>query len=177
MMGKRLASAAILLLALALVPASSGAAGKGKSAGKGKPAGKPSAAAQPKAPRPPEEGTWKVTVVPDSEAAAKGEREFDDTLLLSQGKFKSTACAPYGFGETAYRTEAGTIMAEMSSPKEGSNHWHAEVSGDAISGKMTWTKSDGTVLHYSFSGARAGKQGPQTQKSQRRESAPPFAQT
>ena len=171
-MGKRLASAAIVLLALALVPASSEAAGKAKTPGK------PKAAGHPKAAPPPEEGTWKVTVVPDSEAAAKGEREFDDTLILGKGKFKSTASAPHGFGEAAYRTEAGTIMADMSSPKEGTNHWHAEVSGDAISGKMTWTKSDGTVLHYSFSGARAGKQGPQSQKLPRRgESAPPLAQT
>ena len=172
MVGKRLASAAVLLLALALVPAWSEAGGKPKTAAK------PKAAAPPKtAPRPPEEGSWKVTVVPDAEAAAKGEREFDDTLILGKGKFKSTACAPYGFGEVPYRTEAGTIMAEMSSPKEGANHWHAEVSGDNISGKMTWTKSDGTVLHYSFSGARAGKQGPQTQKSQRRGSAPPLRLT
>jgi hypothetical protein len=171
MMGKRLASAAILLLALALVPDLCEAAGKPKTAGN------PKAAVQPKPARPPEEGTWKVTVVPDAEASAKGEREFDDTLILSKGKLKSTAGVPYGFGEVPYRTEAGTIMAEMSSPKEGTNHWHAEVGGDTIAGKMTWTKSDGTVLHYSFSGARAGKQGPQTQKSQRRESAPLFSLT
>src|SRR5262245_52553994 len=124
---------AILLLALALVPVQALAGGKGKGTAKSTPAAKPAPA--------PEEGTWKVKVVPDSEAAARGENEFDDTLILGKGKFKSTACVPYGFGEVAYHTEAGTIMAEMSSSKEGSNHWHAEVNGDAISGKLTWTKS------------------------------------
>src|SRR5262245_43633809 len=160
---KGLASA-ILLLAMALVPAASLAAAKRKAAPKPapKPAAKPGAT---------EDGTWKVKVVPDSEAAAKGESEFDDTLLLGKGRFKSTACIPYGFGEVPYRSEAGTIMAEMTSAKEGSNHWHAEVNGDTISGKMTWTKSDGTVLRYSFTGTRAGKPGAPAQKSQRREAA------
>jgi hypothetical protein len=145
----------MVILALALVPAASLAAGKAKG----------------KAPRPPEEGTWKVKVVPDAEASAKGESEFDDTLILGKGKFKSTAWVPYGFPEVPYRTEAGTVMAEMSSAKEGSGHWHAEVSGDAITGKMTWTKADGTVMHYSFTGMRAGQQGGPVQKSQRRRSA------
>ena len=164
MTGKGLVSAILLL---ALVPAPALAGGKA-TGGKTKAAPKPAAKQAPKPPPEPEAGTWKVKVVPDAEAAAKGESEFDDTLILGKGKFKSTACVPYGFGEVPYHTEAGTVMAEMSSAKEGSNHWHAEISGDSISGKMTWTKSDGTVLHYSFTGTRAGKQGAPAQKSERR---------
>ena len=155
-MRKGPARLAILVLASGILLSPSLAAVKGKSSGKA--GAKPAAA-------PAEAGTWKVAVVPESDAAAKGEKEFDDTLVLSRGKFTSTACVPYGFGTVAYRVEAGTWMADMESQKEGKTHWHAEVSGDSISGKLIWAKPDGTVLKYAFSGTRAGGQGAQTQKS------------
>ncbi|HEU5181021.1 MAG TPA: hypothetical protein VFW45_09520 [Candidatus Polarisedimenticolia bacterium] len=152
MTGKRRAAAVIPLLALALIAAAP-KSGKPRQA-----AAKPAAKAKPA--RPAEEGTWNIKVVPDTEAASKGEREFDDTLIVNRGKLKATAGVPDGFGEAPYRSEAGTIMAELSSAGKGLHHWHAEISGDAISGKMTWIRSDGTVLYYSFSGARAGAQAP-----------------
>jgi len=124
-------------------------------------AGKQKSTGKPASPGP-EEGTWKVVVTPDSDAATKGEKEFDDTLILHKGKFKSAACAPYGFDTASYTIAAGTWMADGRSPKEGTNHWHGEVTGDSVSGKMTWTKSDGTVLNYSFRGARSGQPGGQT---------------
>ena len=155
-MGNRLARLAILAVVLGTLGSPVPAAGKVQKPRK--PTVKPAAA-------PPESGTWRVTVVPESSAAARGEKEFDDSLVLSKGKFKSTACVPYGFGTAAYTVLAGTWLADVESQKEGKTHWHAEVSGDSISGKMTWTKPDGTALNYSFSGARAGGQGTQTQKS------------
>ncbi|MCI0568977.1 MAG: hypothetical protein L0Z52_12450 [Acidobacteria bacterium] len=155
-MRNRLARLAILALALGVLSSPALAAAKGKSTRNTR--------AKP-APSPPEAGTWRVNVVPESEAAARGEKEFDDTLVLNKGKFSSAACVPYGFGTVLYKVEAGTWIANMDSPKEGKTHWHAEVNGDAISGKLTWTKPDGTVLNYAFSGARAGGQGTQTQKS------------
>ena len=155
-MRNRLARLAILALALGVLSSPALAAVKGKSTRNTR--------AKP-APPPPEAGTWRVSVVPEPEAAAKGEKEFEDTLVLDKGKFKSTACASYGFGTVPYKVEAGTWIADMDSPKEGKAHWHAEVSGDSLSGKMTWIKTDGTLLNYSFSGARAGGQDAQTQKS------------
>jgi len=157
-------------LALALIAGSPKPASKSSTH---KPAASKPAAAKPKPATPAEEGTWNVKVIPDSDAAAKGEREFDDTLIVGRGKLKSTAGAPDGFGEAAYHSEAGTIMAELTSAKEGIHHWHAEVSGDFISGKLTWVRSDGTELHYSFSGTRASGQ-PQTRKSERRDTTAPF---
>jgi hypothetical protein len=154
-MGNRLARLAILAVAVGTLGSPALAAGKGQNTRK--PTVKPAAA-------PPESGTWRVTVVPESSAAASGEKEFDDTLVLGKGKFKSTACVLHGFGPAAYTVLAGTWLANVQSQQEGETHWHAEVSGDAISGKMTWTKPDGTALNYSFSGARAGGQGTQTQK-------------
>jgi len=127
------------------------------------PAGKVKAPAKPSDPS--EQGTWKVRVTPDADAAAKGEKEFDDTLILHKGKFRSAACVPYGFDTASYRVEAGTWMADAQSPKEGKNHWHGEVSGDSVSGRLTWTKADGMILNYTFRGTRVGGQGGQTQTS------------
>jgi hypothetical protein len=155
-MRNRLAGLAILVLSLGALCSPALAAAKAKSS-----ANKSGTAATTSA----EAGTWKVQVSPDSDAAAKGEKEFEDTLVLNKGKFKSTACVPYGFGTVPYKVEAGTWMADMESQKEGKTHWHGEVSGDSISGKMIWTKADGTVLNYAFNGTRAGGQGAQSQKS------------
>ena len=111
-----------------------------------------------------EEGTWKVKVTPDAASAAKGEKEFDDTLVLRKGKFRSTACEAHGFGEASYRVEGSHWMSDAGSRKEGRNHWHGEVTGDSVEGQMTWTRADGSVLNYTFTGSRAGGQ-PQTRKS------------
>lgn len=113
-----------------------------------------------------EEGVWKVTVTPDEEASAKGEQVFDDTLELRGGKFHSTACEAYGFGSAPYQTEGKSWMSDTESKTEGKAHWHGEIQGDSMTGKMTWTKADGTVMNYTFSGHRAGAQ-TQTRKSGR----------
>ena len=155
-MSRRLAWGVILVLLPAL-PAGAAPAAKKQA--------KPAAARSRKAPLPVEDGVWKVTVTPDPEAAAKGEKAFEDTLMLHQGKFSSSACAAYGFPAAAYQVEAELWSANPESPREGKAHWHAEVSGDAITGKMVWTKSDGTVLNYSFTGSRAGAAAGQTQKT------------
>ena len=111
-----------------------------------------------------EQGTWKVTVTPDAAAAAKEEKEFDDTLILHKGKFRSTACDAYGFGEAPYRVEGSHWMSDAESKKEGKNHWHGEVEGDTVTGQLTWTKTDGSVMNYTFTGTRAGEQA-QTRES------------
>jgi hypothetical protein len=112
---------------------------------------------------PPEAGSWLVKVTPDSDAAAKGEKETDDTLWLKSGKFHSPACDSFGFQPVPYRLEGGTWIAETESKTNGTIHWHGETSGDTVSGRMVWTKSDGTVLNFSFSGYRAGSHATSTQ--------------
>jgi len=114
----------------------------------------------------PEKGVWKVTVTPDADATAKGEKVFDDILTLKSGKFNSTACEPYGFGSISYKMEGAIWMADGTSKTEGKNHWHGEVDGDHLTGRMTWTKADGTVFNYTFEGHRAGEQ-TQTGRSRR----------
>ncbi len=141
---------ALSVLALALALASAGAA-LAKSA-------KP---AKPKKVSP--EGTWVVKVTPDSASAARGEKEFDDTLTLRKGKFHSSSGDARGFAEAPYRVDGKHWLSDALSKKEGKIHWHGEVSGDSVTGQMTWTRSDGSVVNYTFTGSRSGGQ-PQTRE-------------
>jgi len=104
-----------------------------------------------------EEGTWKVKVTPDAASAAKGGEEFEDTLVLRKGKFRSTTGETAGFGEASYRVEGHHWLSDAASKTEGRKHWHGEVSGDSVEGEMTWTRGDGAVLNYVFTGNRTGE--------------------
>ena len=104
-----------------------------------------------------EEGTWKVKATPDAASAAKGGQEFEDTLNLRKGKFLSAAGAAEGFVEAPYRVEANHWMSDAVSRKEGTKHWHGEVTGDSVEGQITWIRSDGAVLNYTFTGTRTGE--------------------
>jgi hypothetical protein len=155
-MGNRCARLAILALILTVAASTApmAAGGKGKSE---KPSSKPAGKAAAKSGSA-EQGTWKVRLLPDAEAAAKGEKQSDDVLHLQNGKFHSTGCDLYGFGPADYTVDGNRWKAETRSEKEGAIHWHGEVAGDSIAGKMQWTRKDGTVRNYSFTGARAGSQ-------------------
>src|SRR5215831_12616636 len=110
-MGNKRLVAGVVIFALALAGAGSPRAATSK---------------KPKKPKVSEEGTWTVKVTPDAPSASKGEKEFDDTLILRKGKFRSTACEAHGFGEAAYRTEENHWMADGASLSEGKIHWHGE---------------------------------------------------
>jgi len=113
------------------------------------------------------EGTsWTVKVTPDALAKKKGEKPFDDALIFANGTVTMTACVKVGFapsGYTASRTgEAWLFKTEQTSKKEGQTVWFASLSGNAIKGTMTWTKPDGTVLHYAVEGKNAENKTPTT---------------
>ena len=111
----------------------------------------------------PFEGTrWKVTVMPDDEAQRAGEKPFDDVLVFKGGKFTAEACAKYGFKPVEYKEETtrgpvASFTAEPKSDKEGTAKWHGNISGSEMTGELTWTKPDGTVLNYTFKGERMAK--------------------
>src|SRR3954470_10373767 len=105
-------------------------------------------------------GKWKVTMSPDEAAAKAGEKEFADTLVFTGDKFVAEACKKYGFDAVTYDSDTrrfgpATFTAEPKSEKEGKAKWTGTVTGSSISGEMTWTKKDGTELHYSYKGERA----------------------
>ena len=72
-----------------------------------------------------------------------------DTLLFTNGRFRSTACDKYQYGDGPYRIvangEALTFTAETESPKYGQLRWHGVVRGKRLDGTLTMVK-DGQVL-------------------------------
>ena len=104
---------------------------------------------------------WTVKVTPDDAAMKKGEKVFDDVLVMDGGYVTMSECVKWGFKASKYATaksgEGWSFQTEQTSDKEGKSTWTADVMGDAVKGKMVWTKSDGTVLNYMFEGKKAGK--------------------
>ena len=72
-----------------------------------------------------------------------------DTLIFEQGRFRSTTCDRYGYGDGPYasRVAGETIAfeAETSSPKYGQLRWRGTVSGNRLDGTLTMVR-DGVVL-------------------------------
>jgi len=114
--------------------------------------------------RSPEQGTWKVKVTPDADAAAKGEKQTEDTLMIEQGILRSTTWDAYGFPPSPYTLQGTTFTADPLSRQAGKIHWSGIVTGDAVAGRMVWTRKDGSVLNYTFSGSRAPRQKAKKQK-------------
>jgi hypothetical protein len=70
-----------------------------------------------------------------------------DTLTFASGRFRSSACDRYGFGDAAYRAmaqgDAIAFEAETESAKYGKLIWRGAVRGD---------KLDATALMHGASG-------------------------
>ncbi len=71
-----------------------------------------------------------------------GKTEGDaDTLLFAQGRFRSTACDRYGYGDGAYtaRREGDLVhfSAETESPQWGCLRWQGTVTGRRLDGTLT----------------------------------------
>ena len=77
----------------------------------------------------------------------------NDTLQFANGKFRSSACDPYGFTEAPYTATTaadGSIQwtSEATSSKEGRILWKGTVKGDALTGTFTWTKAGQAPIEY-----------------------------
>ena len=106
------------------------------------------------------EGKFKVKVEPDDDARKAGEKDYEDTLTITAAKFVSEAGKKKGFGETTYDEDSrrfgpATFTAEAKSDKEGAQKWTGTVTATEIEGEMTWTKKDGTQLHYTYKGSKS----------------------
>jgi hypothetical protein len=102
--------------------------------------------------------SWKVDVEPDTMAKDKGEKQFKDTLTFADGNVTlSTAkvgskASPYSMakaGETDW-----TFKTERASAGEGNSVWTGTVHDKSVEGKLIWTRTDGTVLTYTFKGSK-----------------------
>lgn len=72
-----------------------------------------------------------------------------DSLIFANGRFRSTACDRYQYGDAPYSTsvdgESVTFTAETESPKYGQLRWHGVVRGKRLDGTLTMVR-DGQVL-------------------------------
>jgi len=102
--------------------------------------------------------SWKIDVEPDGMAKDKGEKQFKETLTFADGNVSLSApkvgfeASPYSVSKSGENQKDFTFKAERASAGEGNSVWTGTVHENNVKGKLIWTKNDGTVLTYSFSG-------------------------
>jgi hypothetical protein len=64
-----------------------------------------------------------------------------DTIIFKDGRFRSTACDQYGYGDGAYTAsqsgESIAFEAQTESPQYGKLLWKGVVTGKKLDGSMT----------------------------------------
>jgi hypothetical protein len=72
-----------------------------------------------------------------------------DTLIFDGGRFRSTACDRYGYGDGAYRASRDadgiSFTAETESAQYGRLRWHGTVRGARLDGTLQMVR-DGAVI-------------------------------
>jgi hypothetical protein len=72
-----------------------------------------------------------------------------DTLIFTDGRFRSTACDRYGYGEGTYSASRDGdrihFDAETESPRFGRLRWQGTVSGRRLDGTLTMVR-DGAPM-------------------------------
>jgi hypothetical protein len=72
-----------------------------------------------------------------------------DTIVFKGGRFRSTACDRYEYGDAPYTAsttgDAITFEAQTESPKYGKLLWHGVVRGRRLDGTLTMVR-DGKTL-------------------------------
>ena len=72
-----------------------------------------------------------------------------DTIIFKDGRFRSTACDRYGYGDGAYtaRRDGERIHfdAETRSSTSGRLRWHGTVDGHRLDGTLTMLRDDAPV--------------------------------
>ncbi len=106
-----------------------------------------------------EKSKWKIAVEPDDDARRSGGKKFDDTIIFKGNKLESEELKKKGFEGGAYEGDVrggaiATFKATQTSEKEGKAEWSGTITASEIRGELTWTKADGTVLKYSYSGSK-----------------------
>jgi len=91
-------------------------------------------------------------------AAQRGEKPFDDSLIFKDGRVTMSACVKMGFAPSLYTTipagSSWSFLTRQMSTAQGQTRWVATFTGEAVKGTMTWTKQDGTILHYTVEGKK-----------------------
>jgi hypothetical protein len=87
------------------------------------------------------------------ETGEKGKTKGDkDTFTFKDGRFRSSACDHYGFGDAPYtvKEEGGkmVVTAETTSKKQGTMAWTLTVDGDTLTGVSVWKKGEKAPKEY-----------------------------
>lgn len=79
-----------------------------------------------------------------------------DTLIFSKGKFRSTACDQYGFGDAHYTTlKKGDVTAFHAETKNHDGNkivWNGSIIGDEASAVGHWSDKKGGKDTFTFYG-------------------------
>lgn len=101
--------------------------------------------------------TWKIKLT-----ATDGGKDFTDTLSFKGGQFSDETLAKKGFKPVSYddnttRFGPASFDVTLESDKDGKAKWNGSVSADQMTGTLAWTKSDGSVQNFTFSGERTSR--------------------
>lgn len=106
------------------------------------------------------EGNWNITVVPDSATVQKGGVQFADAMIFERAESAELLTENFaylGFNAGPYVvTEEKPLefTATMESGTKGRLNWTGIVSDGALRGSLTWTKPDGAVWVFSYTGQK-----------------------
>lgn len=72
-----------------------------------------------------------------------------DTLVFADGRFRSTACDRYGYGDGPYTArrdgDAIRFEAETASAQFGRLQWHGTITGGRLDGTLTMVRDGASV--------------------------------
>ncbi len=84
-----------------------------------------------------------------------------DHLIFDKEKFTSSDCVQYGYNAGPYlaSTSGGTVnwKAEQTNAQGEKMSWEGTRIGDAMTGKFTWTKKDGSAKTWEWSAKRVAE--------------------
>src|SRR5574341_1431459 len=87
-----------------------------------------------------------------------GKSPMTESLIFKNGRFESTACRTFGFGQASYSVNqagnAETFMARTHSAKQGTMLWKGTIKENHLQGTVVQTmKSQAKPVEYTFSGS------------------------
>jgi hypothetical protein len=98
-------------------------------------------------------GSWQVHCTPTSATTDLGGDAFDDGFIFENGNFSAQAYLGMGFTPSSYTIDStGKFTATLVSDTRGTVVWRGRVASGAIHGWITWTKADGSVFKYTYTG-------------------------
>lgn len=102
-------------------------------------------------------GTWTVALTPGESAVRDGAKAFEDAMVFEETQLLTENFAFYGFSPGTYtvpQDQPQRFSATLQSNTKGKLEWNGAIAEGRISGSLVWTKPDGIVWTFAFSGAK-----------------------